>query len=80
MKHGYIIIARDYVAEICEFETITILKMPDDSKLYLIHTKYGDEYYPEGDLSETREKLIGECEALNKALSGAKNGRKGSVY
>lgn len=78
MKHGYVIKVINNVAEICEFETITILTMPDGSKLYCIHTKYGDEYYPERDLSESREKLIGECESLNKALAGATNER--SVY
>ena len=75
MKHGFVIIARDYKAEVCEFETITIVAMPDGSKLYLIHTKYGDDYYNERDLSTDRVRLEKECEELNKALAGVKNAR-----
>jgi len=81
MKNGYLIIVRDYVAEICEFETITIITMPDNSKLYFIHTKYGDDYYQEEDLSATREKLEKECNELNKALTGACNaGSNHKIY
>ena len=71
MKHGYVIIARDYVAEICEFETLTVIQMPDGTKLYFIHTKFGDDYFPEENLSATRESLEEECAELNKALRGS---------
>ena len=70
MKHGFVIIARDYIAEICEFETLSIIAMPDNTKLYFIHTKYGDDYFQERELSPTKEKLEKECEELNKALRG----------
>lgn len=79
MKHGYVIIARDYKAEICEFETLTIIAMPDKTRLYFIHTKYGDEYFQESELSATRESLVEECEALNKALLRGHNGNE-SVF
>ena len=68
MKHGYVIIVKDYVAEICEFTTLTIVNMPDDSKLYFIHTKFGDDYFQEGDLKNNKECLMKECEDLNRAL------------
>ena len=70
MKHGYVIIVRNYIAEICEFETLTVVQMPDNTRLYFIHTKYGEDYYQEDNLSATREGLEKECEELNKALRG----------
>lgn len=78
MKHGYVIIARNYMAEICEFDTLTIIAMPDNTRLYFIHTKYGDDYFQESELSATREKLEKECEELNEALRGgnARSNRK----
>lgn len=77
MKHGYVIIAKDYVAEICEFETITVIAMPDDSKLYFVHTKYGDNYFNESDLKASKSELEKECNELNEALKrvGESNAR-----
>ena len=49
MKNGFVIIVKDYKAEICEFTTLTVITMPDGSKLYFVHTKYGDEYFKEMD-------------------------------
>lgn len=80
MKHGYCLIVRDYVAEIVEFTTITIIAMPDETKLYFIHTKYGDDYYKEGDLSPTRERFEQECADLNKTLSATKGANEKSIY
>lgn len=80
MKNGYVIIVRDYVAEVCEFQTLTIIAMPDNSRLYFIHTKYGDDYYHEEDLFATREKLDKECEGLNKALRGKNAGSNSETH
>jgi len=80
MKHGYVIIAKDYKAEICEFETLTVINMPDGTKLYFVHTKYGDSYFNEGDLRANRSDLEKECEELNKALRGIDGRTKTSVY
>lgn len=74
MLNGYCLIVRDYKAEIVEFSTISIITMPDGSKLYLIHTKFGDEYMKESDLSPTKEKFEKDCADLNKTLSGIKKG------
>lgn len=79
MLNGYCLIVKDYKAEIVEFQTRTIITMPDDSKLYLIHTKYGDEYFNEKDLSSTKERFITECEELNKTL-GELYARKRSTH
>ena len=80
MKHGYVIIVKDYVAEICEFETLTVIAMPDDSRLYFIHTKHGDDYFNERDLRANRSDLEHECEELNKALRESHERTKTSVY
>lgn len=80
MKQGYVIIVKDYVAEICEFQTLTTIAMPDGSLLYFIHTKHGDNYFNEADLRTTREALVIECEEMNKALRGLNERIKGSVH
>ena len=79
MKTGYVIIVKDYVAEICEFQTLTIINMPDNSKLYFVSTKYGENYFNESDLKPNRIDLEKECEELNKALVKARgvNARSG---
>ena len=79
MLKGYCIMVRDYKAEIVEFTTLTIATMPDESKLYLIHTKFGNDYFSERDLRQSREELEKECAELNKALSKAKEGGKVGV-
>lgn len=68
MKNGYLIMVKDYKAEIVEFETLTVIMMPDESKTFFVQTKYGAGYYSERDLRATREELEQECEDMNKAL------------
>lgn len=68
MDKGYVIIVKDYKAEICEFITIAIGNMPDNSKLYFVHTKYGDDYFNEQELKANRTDLEKECDELNKVL------------
>lgn len=80
MRRGYVIIVKDYVAEICEFETLTVIAMPDGSRLFFIHTKYGDNYFNEADLKASRTELEKECEAMNKALRGFNGRTKGSYH
>jgi hypothetical protein len=80
MKNGFVIIVKDYKAEICEFTTLTVITMPDGSKLYFVHTKYGDEYFKEMDLRANRSELEKECEAMNKALGGLNGRNKGSYH
>lgn len=72
MLNGYCLVAKDYKAEIVEFSTLSIITMPDNSTLYLIHTKYGDEYRHESELSSTREKFEKECEQLNESFARLK--------
>lgn len=74
MLNGYCIIAKDYNAEIVEFSTLSIITMPDMSKLYFIHTKYGDDYKHEKELSPTREELEKECKELNESFQRVKKG------
>lgn len=74
MLNGYRLIVRNYKAEIVEFATKSIVTMPDDSKVYLIHTKYGDEYVSEKELSKDRESFEQECAEINKALEKAQRG------
>lgn len=69
MLNGYCLVVKDYKAEIVEFSTLSIITMPDNSKLYLIHTKYGDEYRHEKELSPTRDKFEKECRELNEAFA-----------
>ena len=76
MLNGYCLMVRNYKAEIVEFSTESIINMPDGSKLYLIHTKFGDEYMNEKDLSPTKERFIKDCEDLNKSLAKAQEGVK----
>ena len=78
-KKGYVIIAKDYKAEIVELEIITTINMPDDSKLFFGTTKYGDGYYNERDVRFSRQELERECMEMNKALGGL-NGGKTSIY
>ena len=78
MLNGYCLIVRDYKAEIVEFATKSIVNMPDGSSLYLIHTKYGDDYYNEHDLSPTKEVFEKECEELNITLSKLKGDNSGT--
>lgn len=84
MRQGYCLLVRDYKAEIVEFTTKTILQMPDGSKLYLINTKFGDDYVNERELSESRERFEKECAELNEALSksqrGGLDGAERSLY
>ncbi len=80
MKHGYVIIAKDYKAEICEFETLTVINMPDGTKLYFVHTKYGDNYFSEGDLRPARSDLEKECREMNEALVIAREQNARSSY
>ena len=78
MLNGYCLIARDYKAEIVEFQTLSIVNMPDDSKLYLVHTKYGDDYMSESDLSPTRERFEEECKAINESFAKIKGDERGA--
>lgn len=72
MKHGYLIIVKDYKAEIVEFQTLTIIMMPDETRMYFVQTKYGEGYYNERDLRATSEELEQDCEDMNKALQRAR--------
>lgn len=76
MLNGYCLVVRDYKAEIVEFATLSVITMPDESKLYLVRTKYGDDYMNEGDLSPTKDKFVAECESLNRTLAKVKEGEK----
>lgn len=78
MPKGYVIIVRDYVAEICEFQTIEIFTAPDGTRIYHVLTKYGEDDFKEGELKPIRKMLEKECEELNKALAGAKDARSNS--
>lgn len=68
MREGYVIVVRNYNAEIVRFVTMKEIIMPDSSKLYYVHTKHGNEYFKESDLFETEEELVVECEQLNDAM------------
>lgn len=68
MREGYVIVVRNYNAEIVRFVTMKEIIMPDSSKLYYVHTKYGNEYFKESDLFETEEELVVECKQLNDAM------------
>ena len=68
MRDGYVIVVRNYNAEIVRFVTMKEIIMPDSSKLYYVHTKYGNEYFKESDLFETKEELVEECKQLNDAM------------
>lgn len=68
MREGYVIVVRNYNAEIVKFVTMKEIIMPDSSKLYYVHTKYGNEYFKESDLFETEAELVAECEQLNDAM------------
>ena len=68
MREGYVIVVKDYNAEIVRFVTMKVIIMPDSSKLYYVHTKYGNEYFKESDLFETEEELVVECKQLNDAM------------
>lgn len=68
MREGYVIIAKDYRAEIVKFVTMKEIIMPDESKLYYVHTKYGNDYFKETDLFQSEEELIEECKQLNDAM------------
>lgn len=76
MLNGYCLMVRDYKAEIVEFATLSVITMPDSSRLYLVHTKFGDDYMNEKDLSPTKERFEKECNDLNKALMKLKEGDK----
>lgn len=73
MLNGYCLMVKDYKAEIVEFATISIINMPDDSKTYLIQTKYGAEYRKESELSETKEVFEKECADINESFQKAQN-------
>lgn len=68
MREGYVIVVKNYNAEIVRFVTMKEIIMPDSSKLYYVHTKYGNEYFKESDLFETEEELVVECKQLNDAM------------
>lgn len=70
MPKGYVIIVRDYVAEIVEFRTLQIVTTPDDIRLYHVVTKYGEDFFKESEVSSIRKSLEKECEDMNKALRG----------
>lgn len=74
MRRGYVIIVRNYIAEICEFETISIINTPDDIRIYYVRTKYGEDYFKESEVSPIRKALEKECEEMNKALRGQNAG------
>ena len=76
MRKGYVIIVRNYIAEICEFETLQIINTPDGTVLYHVVTKYGEDYFKEGDLKPIRKMLEQECEEMNRALQGVKNAKR----
>ena len=84
MIKGYVIIVRDYVAEVCEFTTLQIIDTPDGIKLYYVHTKYGDNYFKESELSPIRKPLLEQCEELNKELEKVRGksieGRKNKIH
>lgn len=73
MHKGYVIIIRDYIAEICEFTTIEIINAPDDTKIYHVTTKYGEDYFKESEISPIKKALEKQCDEMNIALSGVKN-------
>ena len=68
MREAEVRVVRNYNAEIVKFVTMKEIIMPDSSKLYYVHTKYGNEYFKESDLFETEEELVAECEQLNDAM------------
>lgn len=70
MPKGYVIIIKDYVAEICEFRTIEIINAPDGTIIYHVETKYGEDYFKEGDVKPVRKMLEKECEEMNETLRG----------
>lgn len=72
MFKGYVIIVKDYRAEIVEFRTIEIIEAPDGMRIFHVDTKYGDKYYKEFELSPIRKALEKECEAINEKLAEAK--------
>lgn len=78
MPKGYVIIVRDYVAEICEFTTLSIEELPDGSRLYYVHTKYGDDYYKEDELSPIRKALEEEYNQICSSLMGVHS--EGSIH
>lgn len=73
--NGYTIAIKDYKAEICECNVIQIINMPDNSKIYHISTKYGENYVKEGDVSPIKKVLEKQCEELNKALKKSEGTR-----
>ncbi len=68
MQKGYVIIAKNYKAEICELTIENFINTPDDITLVYGFTKYGYDYYKSGDVKPVRKMLEKECEELNKAL------------
>ena len=79
ISRGFCLLVRDYKAQIVEFTTKSITTMPDNSKIYLIHTKFGDDYVNESELSPTKDRFINECEELNHSLSRLQNGGNNGV-
>ena len=65
---GYYIIVKDYIAEIVEFRTIEIINTPDDTHIYHIDTKYGEDFVEESRLKPIRKMLEEECKQLNEAM------------
>ena len=81
--YGFVIVVKDYLAEICEFVTLSRINTPDGIVIYQIQTKYGEDFRKEGELSHTREKLKQECDELNEALKrfrGSNAGRKSQTH
>jgi len=74
MLKGYVIIVKNYVAEICEFTTISNITTVDGTKLYYVRTKHGEDYFKEDELSPVRKALEKSCKELNEALRGVYEG------
>lgn len=76
LPKGYVLMVRDYVAEIVEFKTLEVMDVPDGSHKYHVETKYGEQDFDESELSPIRGKLEKECRELNEAFRGMSRGLK----
>ena len=77
---GYVLMVRNYKAEIVPFETINTIELPDGSLKYYVRTKFGEDYFNESDISPIKRRFLDDCNKLNEALEKAKRGmNEGSV-
>lgn len=70
--YGYVLMVRDYKAEIVRFDTLEVMELPDGSNKYRVMTKFGEAYFNESELSPIKAKFVEECNKLNEALSRGK--------